>query len=156
MSKSEKVYLCKACGKNDSEVKFYEYLNTKCIECKIKSVKESKKSKEKEVRDEKIEKIDPDEKIRFLWSEMVKEPFYRNGRKSILDFMEETDQDISDLVMSGDKIKVECFAGIDVLKDKFNTFQKEINHIIDVKVYQLKKEIYNELKREIIDELKKI
>jgi len=148
-----KVNLCKSCGKNDSETKFYEYLNTRCILCKRKSVKDSKNIKEKSIREEKIENIDPDEKIRYLWSEMMREPFYRNGRKSILDFMEETEQDISDLLMSNEKLKSECFTGLDKVKEEVNIlfkFRKEFESIIDLKISLA----INKMKEEIIEEIK--
>jgi hypothetical protein len=148
-----KVNLCKSCGKNDSETKFYEYLNTRCILCKRKSVKDSKNIKEKSIREEKIENIDPDEKIRYLWSEMMREPFYRNGRKSILDFMEETEQDISDLLMSNEKLKSEFFTGLDKVKEEVNIlfkFRKEFESIIDLKISLA----INKMKEEIIEEIK--
>jgi hypothetical protein len=137
LSSKKKSYFCKSCGKNDSETKFYDYLTTKCSDCKKKDVKDSRESKTKEVREEKINQIDPDERIRYLWSEMMKEPFYRNGKKSVLDFMEETEQDISDLVMSGEKVKLDCLESINDLKEKINTifkFQEEIEKMIDLKI----------------------
>ncbi len=137
MEEPKKSYFCKSCGKDDSKVKFYTYLHTKCMMCKRKSVKESKDNKFKALREEKIDAIDPDEKIRYLWSEMIKEPFYKNGRKSILDFMEETEQDISDLVIGVGDIKVDCVKITDSLKENILSllkFQKEINLIIDSRV----------------------
>jgi hypothetical protein len=137
MEENKKVYKCKSCGKDDSQVKFYEYLYSKCSECKKKNVKEQRGIKNEKIRDEKISEIDPDEKIRYLWSEMMKEPFLRNGKKSIMDFIEETEQDISDLVMEDQKIKSEFYKAIHILKEEFNSlskFQQQINEIIDLKV----------------------
>jgi len=136
-SKPPKVFYCKSCNKNDTETKFYEYLTSRCISCKIKKVKEIQTSKVKEKREEKISEIDPDERIRYLWSEMMKEPFYRNGRKSLLEFMEETDQDISQLVMEDENIKVDCFKAIDALQSKVDSllrFKKDIDDLINMKV----------------------
>lgn len=144
MEESQKVYFCKVCRKNDSETKFYEYLNTRCMECKRKSVKDSRNNKIEKIRDEKINEVDPDEKIRFLWSEMMREPFMRNGRKSIMDFIEETEQDISDLVIEDGKIRNDFFKSLDLLKEQIqnlNKFQRQIDEIIDIKVENKIKEI---------------
>ncbi len=71
MNKIEKTYLCKTCGKNNSEVKFYEYINTKCIDCKIKSVKENRKKVAKEGKSDLEEKIN--NKIDEIKRELIDE-----------------------------------------------------------------------------------
>ncbi len=149
MEESKKVYFCKSCGKDDSEVSFYAYLHTRCMLCKRKSVKDSKDNKNKEVREEKINTIDPEEKIRYLWSEMMKEPFYRNGKKSILDFMEETDQDISDLVLGLGDLKIDCFKGIESQSEKILPITKFIKNIdtfidsrVELAITNFKKELF--------------
>jgi hypothetical protein len=53
MSETNKKYYCKTCNRSNIETKFYNYLNTKCIECKIKSVKDAKKIK----KDDKISEL---------------------------------------------------------------------------------------------------
>lgn len=148
MDSVKKVYYCKVCGKNDKETKFYDYLNTKCIICKRKKVKEARDNKIRENREEKIDNIDPDEKIRYLWSEMMKEPFHRNGKISILDFMQETEQDISELVLESEKNKSDCFASISFLREKINSFDNfelRINEIIDLRIEIALNKFKNEL-----------
>jgi hypothetical protein len=103
MNEEMKIYVCKSCGKNSNEVKFYSNLTSKCSECKKKISKEYRESK----KEDKIDEIDPDEKIRYLWSQMMEKPFYRNGKKSILDFMREAENDISDLVLLTENLKDE-------------------------------------------------
>ncbi len=158
MQEPKKLYFCKACGKDDSEVKFYAYLHTRCILCKRQSVKDTKDNKIKELREEKISEIDPDEKIRYLWSEMMKEPFYRNGKKSILDFMEETEQDISDLILEFGDLKIDCFKTIEsqnvsiIKSTKFiQNIDAYINSKVELAIANFQKELFEkyEIKKKL-------
>jgi hypothetical protein len=141
-SKPQK-FKCRTCGKNDSQTKFYSYLYSKCILCKRKDVKDDYFSKKTEIREEKINQIDPDEKIRFLWSEMMREPIFK-GKFSIMDFFEDTDQNISELVIRSMDNKNLLLEKIDNLKSYLN-----------LSISTLKKELKEEIKKELIEEIKK-
>jgi len=53
-TKKKIEFLCRKCGKNDTETKFYDYLKSQCISCKINHVKDSRSNKFKENTEDKI------------------------------------------------------------------------------------------------------
>ena len=92
-----KIFYCKVCGKDNSEAEFYDYLTSRCKICKNKNSKDNYLLKRKNERGTKLQVLDPDGKTRELWELLMNEPFWRDGKISLLQFMQETEDTVTDL-----------------------------------------------------------